>query len=142
MNAQVNGSASMDLSALDTAAMSNEGIDVRIYNPKTQAETGIVIHILGQDSDAFKGVQRLQQARSLNAALKTGPRREERMVDVSEDNVPELLAASTVSWSGMKKDGADFPCNKANALFVYTNYPIIRDQVLEAQRDRANFLKG
>jgi hypothetical protein len=135
-------SGGMDLSVLDTSEMSNKGIEVRIFNPKTQKETDIVITVLGQDSDAYKDVQRKQQARSLNAALKTGPRREEGMVNAAEDNVPEMLAATTVGWTGMLKDGADYPFSKANARWLYENIPLIRDQVLEQQRDRANFLAG
>ena len=143
MNDTVNAPATgggMDLAALDTSEMSNRGIEVRIFNPKTQKDTDIVITVLGQDSDAYRAVQREQQARSLNAALKTGPRREEGMVNAAEDNLPEMLAATTTSWVGILKDGKDYPFSKSNALWLYENYPLIRDQVLEQQRDRANFL--
>jgi len=139
---EATAAAGFDLSALNTTTLSNKGFEVRIFNPKTQKETDIVITVLGQDSDLFKHVQRKQQARSLNAALKTGPRREERMVDAAEDNVSEMLAATTVGWTGALRDGVEFPFSHANALWLYENMPVVRDQVLEAQRDRANFLIG
>jgi len=143
MNDQVSTpeeSGGIDLSALDTTALSNKGFDVHIFNPKTQKDTGIVITVLGQDSDAYKKVQRAQAARSLHAALNTGPKREQKMVDAAEDNVAEMLAASTAGWTGLKLNGKEYVFNRDNALNLYENYPLVRDQVLEAQRDRANFL--
>ena len=134
--------AGTDLSSLDTAALSNKGFDVHVFNPKTQKETGIVITVLGQDSDAYKAVQRKQAARSLHAALNTGPKREQKMVDAAEDNIPEILAATTVGWTGIRLNGKEYPFNAGNALNLYENYPLVRDQVLEAQRDRSNFLSA
>jgi len=142
MNTAPTEVAGMDLSALNTTTLSNKGFDVHIFNPKTQKDTGITITVLGQDSDEYKKVQRAQAARSLHAALNTGPKREQKMVDAAEDNVAEMLAATTAGWTGCNLNGKEFPFNRANALHLYENYPLVRDQVLEAQRDRANFLNA
>jgi hypothetical protein len=130
-----------DLSLLDTATAANEGFDVHIINPKTGDETNIIIKVLGQDSDVYREIQRKQQARSLNVAFKTQAQREMKLVQINEENQFQLLAATTVSWTGISRDGEEFPFSKENADWVYRNYPIVRDQVAEAQRDRANFIK-
>lgn len=132
-----------DLSSLDTTALSNRGIEVTIYNPKTDEDTDIKIRILGQDSDEYRKWQRKSTAKNLSVVLQGNKRRrdvEETLLESAEDTIPQQLAITTLGWTGVLKDGKEFPFSQANAVWLYTNSPVIRDQVLAAQRDRANFL--
>lgn len=141
-------SKGMDLQALDTLALSNRGIEITIFNPKTDEDTDIKIRILGQDSDEYRKWQRKSAAQNMDTILRQatggGKKREaqETMIETAEERIPEQLAATTLGWSGVIRDGAEFPYSRANAIWLYTNYPLVRDQVLAAQRERSNFLAG
>lgn len=58
---------------------------------------------------------------------------------VVENNVREALAECTVSWTNLDFEGEKLPCNKENALKIYTKRAWIAEQVIEEVADRANY---
>jgi hypothetical protein len=132
----------MDLKLFDSTELANKGFDVKIVDPRTGDETEVVVTILGQDSDSYKAAQKKIQVKSLAIALKPGSNKEARIVEASDENAIALLVASTIGWKGLADGGKPYEFNKANAENVYRNFPVIREQVEAAQRERANFMTG
>ena len=132
----------VDLSSIDTVAGSNEGFDVQIYHPGTNVDLGIVITVLGKDSDEFLKVSRTQSKKRMAKMAKGGFRNTSISIEEVEQDGIELLAACTKAWAGMVENGKDIVCTASNAVDVYTRYPWIREQVDIAIGDRANFIKG
>jgi len=139
-----------DLSNLDTVKGSNSGFDVELYNPATNEDTGIVITVLGKDSDRFQEISKKQNKKRMDRMSKTGfrsgkiapPSQEE-----IEDNGLDLLAECTTGWRS--QDGNTIPLDKKDVPFsveaakaLYTRFPWIREQVDTAIGDRANFIKA
>lgn len=132
----------IDLSTIDTVKGANEGFDVKIYHPGTGKDLDIVIRVLGKDSDEFRKVSRAQQKRLTEKATKGGFRSIQSFPEDNERNGLELLAACTVSWSGVVINGEEVKCSKESAVMVYERWPFIKEQVDVAIGDRANFIQA
>lgn len=135
---KVNGG--IDLEQFDTRTLANDGFWVVIVNPRDDKPTDIKICILGQDSDKYREITKRQTATNLQITMKQTRHKEEKLVENVDEGLIELLAATTIAWEGMTYQNQPLEFNFRNAKWLYTSYPIIRDQVTEAQRDRANFL--
>ncbi|MDD5724394.1 MAG: hypothetical protein PHY29_11760 [Syntrophales bacterium] len=134
----------IDLAAIDTVKGSNEGFDVHIYHPGTLVDLGIVINVLGKDSDEFQRVSRAQSKKRLAKMTKGGFRVQNLTPppeEIEADGL-ELLAACTKSWSGVVIEGKEIEFSHENALMVYERFPWIKEQVDTAIGDRANFIKS
>lgn len=132
-----------DLASLDTVKGSNEGFDVQIYNPATNEDLGIVITVLGKDSDEFQKVGRAQQKKRM-ARLNKGGFRTGAILnpeEIEQDGI-ELLAACTKGWIGVVLEGKEIECNADNAVMLYKRFPWIKEQIDVAVGDRANFIKA
>jgi len=145
----------IDLGDIDTVKGSNEGFDVELYHPATNADTGIIITVLGKDSDAFQKTNKQQQKKRMDRLSKNGfrggkvapPSQEEMDADSLE-----LLASCTVGWktiidesSGSETillDGEELSFSLVNAKKVYKRFPWIKEQIDTAIGDRANFIKA
>lgn len=95
----------------------------------------LTLTLLGADSAQYRKAQQ----KNLNRRLA------KRSVKVTAEELDaealDILAASTVAWSGFNDgDGQPVPCNPANALVLYKTYPAIREQADRFISDRANFL--
>lgn len=147
----------MDLKEFDVVKGANEGFELALVNPKTQAEVGLRVTVLGKDSDVFRRLSTEQNRRRLAKMTKGGVMRFGAVPpEELETDAVDLLAACTVSWmevptaaqdAGLPKDtwlvnGEELPCTRANAVAVYTQFPWLREQVEAAIGDRANFIKG
>ena len=55
----------IDLANIDTVKGANEGFDVQIYHPATNEDLGIVITVIGKDSDEFQKITREQTKRRM-----------------------------------------------------------------------------
>jgi hypothetical protein len=130
-----------DLAQLDTVTLANEGVVCTIFDPATEDDTEIKITVLGEDSDVYQREQRRLSVKNVDAALKGKRDRAERIVDQGEEHLPKLLAACTLGWEGITRGGQPFLFSKANALWLYENVPVVREQVRDFVRERANFLK-
>jgi len=105
----------MDLSLLT----SSETAKCTITDPISGKNTDIVIEVYGIYSEGFR------------TAIKNMPKK-------PEDNA-EFLAAITVGWTGIEKDGKGLPFSSENAVYVYRNVPIINRQVDQFIAETKNF---
>jgi len=133
----------IDLATLDTVKGANEGFDVQIYNPATNEDLDIVIHVLGKDSDEFQRISRAQGRKRMAKMAKGGFRSvSATSAEEIEQDAIALLAACTTGWSGVVIGGKAIDYNQDNAVMLYTRFPWIREQVDAAIGDRANFIKA
>ena len=137
-----------DLAELDTTAMANEGFDVSIYHTKTGVDTGIIIRVLGQDSDSFIKEKRRQEKKQKDRMMKGGFRINHLLSseEQEQDNL-KLLAAATIAWRQEDKntitfEGAELECNEKNVIMIYSRIKDIREQIDRAVGDRANFINA
>lgn len=133
-----------DLKALDTKSGANEGFEVEIIHPATLEGTGLCITVRGEDSDVYRKHSNLQQRRRLKKTIQRGIGGIDDAPEDMEQDAIQLLAACTVSWrmkdnGKVMYEGEDFPCTAANAARLYESLPVVRAQVEQAIRNRANF---
>lgn len=131
----------IDLSTIDTVKGANEGFDVTIYHPGTHEDLDIVIRVLGKDSDEFNKITRAQNKKRMAKMSKGGFRAGSIPPEEFERDGIELLAACTLSWSGVVIDGEEVKCSKESAAELYERFPWIKEQIDTAIGDRANFIK-
>ena len=135
----------IDLAAIDTVKGSNEGFDIKIYHPGTMVDLGIVINVLGKDSDEFQKVSRAQSKKRMAKMAKGGFRIQNipppSAEEIEADGM-ELLAKCTKHWSGVVIDSKEIEFSYDNILMVYKRFPWIKEQVDTAIGDRANFIKS
>jgi uncharacterized membrane protein YcgQ (UPF0703/DUF1980 family) len=135
-----------DISALDTKTAANEGCEFEVQHPATLDGTGLLITVLGEDSEAYRKITHHQQQRRLKRALasrKGSAGANDALEDLDDDQL-EILAACTKAWrmkddSDVKLDGKPLPCTAENARALYERFPVIRAQAERTLLDRANF---
>ena len=110
----------MDISKLDVVKLSNEGYRCVIKNPKTGADTDIIIIIKGVYADNFRD--------------------ESEQADTIEKTAA-MLARYTIGWEGAEENGKPLKFSEKTAERIYLKFPIIRAQVLTAAMDVRNFIK-
>lgn len=140
-----------DLASLDVVTTSNEGFDLKLYNPAgTLEDLGIVITILGRDSTEFRKLQSAQNQRRMAKLQKSGATRSVLSLDELEQDTIQILAACTKAWKTQDGEsfkelilvgGVELACTRENAVRLYTDYPWIKEQVEAGITDRANFIK-
>ncbi len=128
-----------DLSKLDTAAGANAGVDIKLYHPGTGEDIDGTITILGQDSDEFQRISRMQQKKRMEK-IRKGGRGFILSPEEIEQNSIELLAGCSKGWSGNLFK--DLPFSRDAAEACYKKFPWMREQVDTGMGDRANFIKG
>lgn len=122
-----------DLAALDVSQKSEDGRALEICDPDTGEELGISIVLRGSESDTYKRTARAQINKYRNM-----PKSKMTIEQIEADAI-ELLASCTVSWSGIDLDGAELPCNRANATMLYTRFGWIKRLVDAFVSDEANY---
>ena len=139
----------IDLASMDTVKGSNEGFDVKIYHPGTLVDLGIVINVLGKDSDEFQKVSRSQSKKRMAKMTKGGFRAQSMTPppeEIEADGL-DLLAKCTKSWKQGDKnaitlDGKELEFSYGAAVVIYTRFPWMKEQIDIAVGDRANFIKA
>lgn len=127
----------MELSKLATAESHQEGAECNISDPLTGNPTDVFIKIMGADSAKW----REQKKRQTNAVIQARADGKSKELDFDKMDV-EALAAVTLGWRGISKDGAEYEFSKANAKHLYENSPSVVNQLLEFLSNGANFTKG
>lgn len=127
----------MDLKSLE---VTNEAIDMPVYNPLTGEKLDIVIQVIGRDSDEFKEKFRAIHKRAIQKA----PRGDLSKLSSDDDEyfAIQIRAIHIKGWSGVEEDGKPLPYTKENAEHLVKSYPVIADQIQEFVEDRANFMKA
>lgn len=141
------------MSKFDAASLapSTDAVEVEIYNPRTKSGTGIYVTVLGKDSDVYRDTQRAQQNRRFKHLGRSRAGGLQLTAEEIENEALELLVTCTKSWRSVD-DGKSSPVvelsgkaleySPANVRALYTEVPVIREQVDDAIHDRSTFMKS
>jgi len=121
-----------DLAALEQ----DDTASVQLVHPSTGDEIGATVTVYGQDSEIFRSESRKAEARyteySRRNRGKFMPPEERERLDRNK------IIACTKAIDGLEYKGAPL----TDAEEIYTRYPWIYEQVVQAVMDRGNFIKG
>lgn len=125
----------MDLSKLNTAQLSDEGVEMQLRHPVNGELLDCWITLCGQDSRVHR--QKRKEIRS-----KAMKQKIEDAVEASEQHAMDLRIASTLGWRGLEIDGKEFKYSADNAVKLYSDpgFDWLVNQVDRFMGDRANFL--
>ena len=134
----------MDLSKIDLTASADVAQKLVLTHPATGDDlldkdgNVVYIELLGRDSTVAKAESKRRSQQMLNQM------RGNKKVDVDEavKNSISLLSKLTLGWSGLDFDGEELEFSREKAIWLYTEYSWIREQVDEFIADRSNFFKG
>ena len=130
--------APIDLAALDTARVADEGRELELVHPQTGEPVGIRITIRGTDSDAYRRALLAQQRVSMERLTRN--RKQRKTPEELEDESIDVLATLTTGWAPFNLEGKPYPYSHANAVALYRRFRWIREQADAFAGDRANFL--
>lgn len=139
-----------DLASIDTVAACNNGFEVELKHPVTQASLGIFWKIVGSDSDTFKAhIKETLNARLRQEALakKRGKELPVRTIEEIEAEGIDLLLICSLGWRTVDSntipfDGQQLEFNIPNAKTVLKRLPWVKTQIDEAMGDLENFMKN
>ena len=123
----------IDLASLDTAARCEQGAELELRHPRTDAGMGVFITLVGIDSRTY----RKARAEMIDRQL---ARRGRPDFDERQESTVSALAACTTGWRNVVLDGKELPCTPENARTLYTRFPWIREQVDAFTSDRGAYL--
>lgn len=136
-----------DLDAIDTKTLSDEGVEMVVKAFQTNepliARNGkpVTIILHGPDSDKYREFTRSQLKKRINN-LGDSKRITDYNVEEAEADSLELLSRVTSGWLNVfDTEGNEIPYSSDVAKTLYTNYPLVREQVDAFVANRANFLK-
>lgn len=140
----------MDLNKFNVISAANEGAELQLLHFSDSTPLPIFITLYGRDSEAYRATQR-EHNRKRVAKMQRNQRAAYIALAEVEAEAREIVAACTAAWRDASEDGSPnaltfdgvaYPCNKENAVKVYTDYPWIYEQVDAFLSDRANFTTG
>lgn len=105
------------------------------------------ITIVGKNSQQYKDAERTTTRVALKKSSVRGRPLDmkkdsdaEEFMDQRESTNVALAAAVTVGWFGLTDKGAEYLYSPANAKSLYVKHAVVREKVLAALKDQANFL--
>lgn len=125
---------------LDSLKITEDAVDLKIYNPVSGEKTDIIIKVIGQDSEEYK-----EKARALyKRALKKAPKGDLSKLNDDDDEAfaVKIRAAHIKGWENLTEKGKVLEFSQENAERIMREYPVIADQIIEFVADRANFMKA
>ena len=136
----------MDLSALDTKAVANQGAQLHLKGPdgtplfqgEGDQKKPITLTLIGKDSDEFQ----MASNALANRRIQDAQRKKTALIEEIERDAIRVLASCTKAWDGIVLDGEELAHSFENVVKLYTRFPWIREQVDEFIAERANFLKA
>ncbi|MBP9607856.1 MAG: hypothetical protein KBE25_00670 [Laribacter sp.] len=125
----------MDLRKLDTLAAAENGMTFTVVD-ELGVETDIEISVLGAGCRKYKDARAKLDARR-EAAKKRG-----KMISAEEDDNLwcELLAKCTTGWSNVELNGKPIEFSNDNAINLYIDFPLVRNQVMTQVHNVATML--
>lgn len=135
----------MDLSALSTKQLSEEGAVLELSNPKTgdplvnSDGSPVTVTLTGVDGLKYREFQRKIQNRRMKQIGRTGKAKLDFDAVEMEKEALELLANCTLGWSGIEWKGSALQFSVENAMMLYGELPWLKDQVDLFIGDRQNF---
>jgi hypothetical protein len=137
---------SFDLGSLDTIEACNKPYEFEIRHPVSGAGTGVFWSVVGRDSDVYRSRTRAMADETLRKQAMGGKGSAETLDKLEQKNIDAMVAATTGYRTGddptvmLKGEKLDF--SPVNARKVLSEILPIRDQVLEALNDLANFMRA
>jgi hypothetical protein len=127
---------------MDTITLSEKGVALPILRPDTgqplinDLGQAVTITVYGPDSKIYAKSEREAQKARVAASM--------RAEEVDDESMRvDLLARVTKSWTGIAdKKGGQVNCTPEVAAAIYTQFPLIRDQVANFVTNRRNFIKA
>jgi len=123
----------MNIKRFDSITNAEAGVECKILDPVTKADTGAVLVLYGADSSIYKQIEKEQAER--RKALG----RAQSLEEVAADGI-EKVARMTKSWRGFELDGKELPFTQEKAKEIYKAYPYIFDAAATFMFNRINFL--
>ena len=122
----------------EIAAREDEGTVVECLDefgkPMFEDDQPVTITVVGVRSKRYRRAEEAIRRRPIKHGKLTG----EKFYD---ENLEKVIAC-TVAWKGWKSGGQPAELNRDNAAVVYTNFPWIYDQVMEAMNDASRFFRN
>lgn len=136
----------MDLNELDVSTAAAEGRPMDVINAKGAVVrkpdgTPLTVTLLGRFSDPVQDFSSKTTNKRLDAARRGADRLTEEELKAE---ATDKLVLATKAWDFTMLDGADFPCNHANARKLWTDvrFGNLREKALVFINDDGNFMKG
>ncbi len=137
-----------DLAKVDTKTLSEAGVDMPVKTMDGEplvARNGqpITVRLLGPDSNKYRALTRAQVRKRMAAMADGKVTLSEAEFEETERELLDILVACTVGWSNvLDTEGAEIPFAEDNVRKLYSNYPVVREQVDTFLANRANFLRA
>lgn len=129
----------MDFSTVDTLRAAEQGFEYIFQHPVTGEDTDCKVKVVGVGSRPYKQAMDKIDSYKAQCARKRNGQVDD---DVVAEMYVKLLADCTKSWTGVEVDGKPVEFTHANAVDMYTKYPVLATQVLGAIHDLEAMLAG
>jgi hypothetical protein len=136
----------MDLSTFDTVAAADRGAVLHLSSPKTgtpmfdeETKQPVTISLLGSDSKRYTDFVHKAKNKRIQSIGRMG-RRGRATSEEAEAEQLELAVKCTVAWAHIIYKGQKLEFSEANVRLLYTEVPVVYDQVVEFMEDRSNYL--
>ncbi len=126
--------AVFDVAAFDLKARAEAGAPLTLRHPKTGEPLPAVIWLQGEDAENYRRTLRAQIDRQIME------RKLELTAAEMEERLVERLAAITLKFENIEKDGRPLEASEETARALYRGHLWIREQVAAFVEERANFL--
>lgn len=125
----------MELNSLNLAAQAAVGYNLELVHPATGEKLGGIITVRGDESKEVQNYNRrrfmeLQKRERMNK----GKDNTYTIAEIESIGV-ESAIVRTIGWKNITLGGAELVFTKENAETLFTDYPWIRKQVMEAAED-------
>jgi hypothetical protein len=135
---------SFDIAKLETSTRSEEGVEMEVIHPRTQAPvlnddgSPVTITLLGRNSEAYLEEERAMRDRR-QSRLTRGIKLTQEDLD---DDEARLLCAATKAWTFATMGGQDFPCTPQNARRLWSDrrFRWLRERAIQFVLMDGNFL--
>ena len=132
----------MDLTTLDLASASSEGVKMELYHPITEVsfDPPVYFTVVGIDSDIYQKANRELVNKRLKKNIAKGRIRLSVTAEEVEQEQVELTAKCIIGWENVEWEGKPLPYSYENAKKLLS-VSWVREQVDTWIGDRANFLQ-
>jgi len=122
----------MDIKRFDSVKNAEAGMELKLLDPETRADTGASLVLYGADSSIHKAMDK-------EIAARTKARGRAPSTDEIAEEVLERLARMTKGWKGLEDGGKAIPFSVEKAKELYKAYPELADRAAAFIFNRANF---
>jgi hypothetical protein len=132
----------LDLSAFDTRARAQEGVDMPLLDPAGFA-TRAVLRVRGMDSQVYQdALTKFVRAGAERGRKRTSEERDAEFLEVQATLVAGWSVDGKPAALVFEKDGKPLECTPANVARVLREHAWVLAQVIAFAERRQNFLPG